>query len=147
MFSVCTCSRQLRQLQLPYCWAHRVQFLWAPGKCQSCGEEQPHCCQGWKCHQRIRTHFSHRRVCADADHPSAHPKVSCKQSCPSLCSSLLGAYLTLQLAEFGIKTCALTSHHRHGRAAHELCSRGKQSCAGEGLGFPRHWQQVLHLQA
>lgn len=27
---VCTCSRQLRQLQLPSCWVHRVQFLWAP---------------------------------------------------------------------------------------------------------------------
>lgn len=47
-------------------------------------------------------------------------------SCPSLCSSLLGAYLVLQLAEFGIKTCALTSHHQHGRAAQVLRSHGKQ---------------------
>lgn len=47
--------RQLRQLQLPYCWVHGVQFLWVPVKCQSWAEEQPQCSQAWKCHQRIRT--------------------------------------------------------------------------------------------
>lgn len=48
---VSTCFRQLRQLQLPYCWVHKVQFLCGP--CEV--PELWHWSQGWKCCQRIRT--------------------------------------------------------------------------------------------
>lgn len=107
----CRARRDTAGLQLPCGRVHKETqgslpqpewILWE----MCCAKGQPHCSQGLKRYQRVRTRLQSEAV-LDPAHPcgsSARPEPS--RGCPSL----LGARW-LPWLNFGIKPCALTSHH------------------------------------